>query len=151
MHKHIRWRWRNRRKRHDSLLDKGLKCQADRKGLREALKDHESACSCTPSSAEYEFELRGWSGFRSALHWGAKRNHQTVVQYLLTQGADRKAVDKDGKTAAELTTSAEIHSLLGGGPLRLRIDLSQYSILFLWLLKCMCAVYNLYGHKKYFY
>ena len=115
------------------MLDKVLKCQEDRKGLREALKDHELACSCscTPSSAEYDLELRVWLGFRSALHWGAKRNHQTVVQYLLTQGADRKAVDNDGKTAAELTTSAEIHSLLGGGPLRLRIDLSQYSILFL--------------------
>ena len=113
------------------MLDKVLNCQEDRKSLREALKDRELACSCTPSSAEYDLELRVWSGFRSALHWGAKRNHQTVVQYLLTLGADRNAVDKDGKTAAELTTSAEIHSLLGGGPLRLRIDLSQYSILFL--------------------
>ncbi|KAK7113598.1 ankyrin repeat domain-containing protein 40-like [Littorina saxatilis] len=51
---------------------------------------------------------------RSALHWAAKRNHQTVVEYLLTHGADRQAVDKDGKTAEQLTSSAEVNSLLGG-------------------------------------
>lgn len=51
---------------------------------------------------------------RSALHWGAKRNHQAVVQYLLLHGANPNAVDKDGKTAAQLTTNSDIHSLLGG-------------------------------------
>lgn len=51
---------------------------------------------------------------RTALHWGAKRNHNAVVQYLLGQGADGSAVDNDGKTPLQLTTSCEIHTLLGG-------------------------------------
>lgn len=51
---------------------------------------------------------------RTALHWGAKRNHQTVVQYLLSHGAVTDVVDKDGKTAGQLTTNPEVHSVLGG-------------------------------------
>ncbi|XP_076443185.1 ankyrin repeat domain-containing protein 40-like [Babylonia areolata] len=50
---------------------------------------------------------------RTALHWGAKRNHQTVVQYLLSHGADTEALDNEGKKAGQLATNSDIHSLLG--------------------------------------
>ncbi|KAK7492792.1 hypothetical protein BaRGS_00015930 [Batillaria attramentaria] len=51
---------------------------------------------------------------RTALHWGAKRNHIAVVQYLLDKGADGSAVDNEGKTAVQLTSNSKIHALLGG-------------------------------------
>ncbi|KAL8581058.1 hypothetical protein ACOMHN_012709 [Nucella lapillus] len=51
---------------------------------------------------------------RTALHWGAKRNHPTVVQYLLSHGAVKDTTDNEGKTPGHLTTGTEVHSLLGG-------------------------------------
>ncbi|XP_025096776.1 ankyrin repeat domain-containing protein 40-like isoform X2 [Pomacea canaliculata] len=51
---------------------------------------------------------------RTALHWGAKRGHLAVVQYLLANGADPRITDNEGKFPAELTANPDVHLLLGG-------------------------------------
>ena len=50
--------------------------------------------------------------FRTALHWAAKRNHVTVVRYLLKKGADKEIKNSNGEIAAQLTTMEDIRNIL---------------------------------------
>ena len=78
---------------------------------------------------------------RSALHWGAKRNHKAVVQYLLSHGADIEAVDNDGKKANQLTTDAEVHSLLGGKSIILAMMLGRSRFIdTMYVLCVLCSI-----------
>lgn len=55
-------------------------------------------------------KVNGWT----ALHWATKRNHKTVVEFLLTQGADKEIETYKGEKAVDLTTNKDIITLLGG-------------------------------------
>lgn len=52
--------------------------------------------------------MNGWT----ALHWAAKRNHVTVVRYLLKKGADKEIKNSNGEIAAQLTTMEDIRNIL---------------------------------------
>ena len=43
----------------------------------------------------------------------AESNHSTMVDFLLSKGADAAARDKEGKTAADLATRVAIKDRLG--------------------------------------
>ncbi|KAI8794010.1 ankyrin repeat domain-containing protein 40 [Biomphalaria glabrata] len=53
--------------------------------------------------------VNGWT----ALHWACKRNHGSVVKYLLEKGADKAAQSNDGLIPAQLTSNEEIRQMLG--------------------------------------
>lgn len=50
---------------------------------------------------------------RTALHWACKRNHASIVQLLISNGADVNMKTFEGKSAASLASSEQILSLLG--------------------------------------
>jgi len=52
--------------------------------------------------------------FRTALHWASKRNHSSVVQLLLANGADASLQTKKGETAVQLAREDTVILLLGG-------------------------------------
>ena len=49
---------------------------------------------------------------RTALHWAAKRNHQQVVEYLLTNGADRNIQAHNTFTPARVCTDDALRAVL---------------------------------------
>ncbi|XP_046369998.1 ankyrin repeat domain-containing protein 40-like [Haliotis rufescens] len=53
--------------------------------------------------------MNGWT----ALHWGAKRNHVSVVKYLMDHGADHTIRTNEGQIAENLTNNQDIRLLLG--------------------------------------
>lgn len=52
--------------------------------------------------------------FRTALHWAAKRNHSSIVSYLLLHGADKYMKTNTGETASQLSSFTDIKNMLGG-------------------------------------
>lgn len=52
--------------------------------------------------------INGWT----ALHWAAKRGHLTLVQYLLSAGADKDSANAKGEKPLALTNNPEILQLL---------------------------------------
>ena len=48
------------------------------------------------------------------MHWACKRGHQTIVERLLQNGADRSIQTAKGETSLELTENHQIRNLLGG-------------------------------------
>ncbi|XP_007907386.1 ankyrin repeat domain-containing protein 40 [Callorhinchus milii] len=54
--------------------------------------------------------MNGWT----CLHWACKRNHRHLVSYLLSEGADKDILTKNGERAEQLTSKAEIRRMLGG-------------------------------------
>lgn len=61
--------------------------------------------------------VNGWS----ALHWGCKRNHKSVVEFLLQKGANKDLLTAKGEKPVDLTTSEDIFNLLGGTGNRIAI------------------------------
>lgn len=55
--------------------------------------------------------MNGWT----ALHWAAKRNHRTVVAYLLSKGATPNLPNKEGEYPANICSDADIRGMLGAG------------------------------------
>jgi ankyrin repeat protein len=53
--------------------------------------------------------VNGWT----ALHWACKRNHCSVVQFLLQKGANKDIQTSKGEEPVDLTTSDDIIKLLG--------------------------------------
>ena len=51
--------------------------------------------------------------YRTALHWACKRNHASVVQFLLANGADSNIKTFKGESAKNLASSTEVLALLG--------------------------------------
>ncbi|GLH11326.1 hypothetical protein R5R35_001454 [Gryllus longicercus] len=56
-------------------------------------------------------EINGWT----ALHWAAKRGHKSIVNLLLANGADAKALTNKGETPVALCNNPEICQLLDPG------------------------------------
>ncbi|KAL4648169.1 ankyrin repeat domain-containing protein 40 [Arapaima gigas] len=54
-------------------------------------------------------EINGWT----CLHWACKRNHKSVVAYLLNSGADKDILTCKGELAVQLTSKPDIRRLLG--------------------------------------
>ena len=54
--------------------------------------------------------MNGWT----ALHWGARRNHESVVSYLLESGADANIRSFQNELAVDVTQSEEMRRLLLG-------------------------------------
>ncbi|XP_040437763.1 ankyrin repeat domain-containing protein 40-like [Falco naumanni] len=54
-------------------------------------------------------EINGWT----CLHWACKRNQAAVVRCLLSAGADPRALTAEGQRAAQLSSRADIRSILG--------------------------------------
>ena len=54
--------------------------------------------------------MNGWT----ALHWGARRNHKSVVSYLLQSGADPNIRSFQNELAVDVTQCEEIRQLLLG-------------------------------------
>ena len=52
------------------------------------------------------------------MHWGAKQNNFELVKFLLDVGALSESLNKDGKTAAQLTKDYTIKNLLGCGKIK---------------------------------
>ncbi|XP_078319554.1 ankyrin repeat domain-containing protein 40-like isoform X1 [Crassostrea virginica] len=50
----------------------------------------------------------------TALHWVAKRNHSSIVSYLLLHGADKYMKTNTGETASQLSSFTDIKNMLGG-------------------------------------
>ena len=50
---------------------------------------------------------------RTALHWACKRNHTSIIQYLLENGADNTIMTFNGESAIDLTSSEDALNLLG--------------------------------------
>eukprot|EP00658_Telonema_sp_P-2_P048497 TRINITY_DN36895_c0_g1_i1.p1 TRINITY_DN36895_c0_g1~~TRINITY_DN36895_c0_g1_i1.p1 ORF type:complete len:132 (+),score=38.52 TRINITY_DN36895_c0_g1_i1:755-1150(+) len=50
----------------------------------------------------------------SALHQAAAASDTKAVKFLLSQGADKKAKTKDGKTALQVAAGGAVRELLGG-------------------------------------
>ncbi|VDI17448.1 Hypothetical predicted protein [Mytilus galloprovincialis] len=61
--------------------------------------------------------VNGWS----ALHWGCKRNHKGVVEFLLQKGANKDLLTAKGEKPVDLTTSEDLFNLLGGSGNRIAI------------------------------
>ncbi|XP_048762857.1 ankyrin repeat domain-containing protein 40-like [Ostrea edulis] len=83
--------------------------------LREAacIGDLESVKSLIESSGvniNSQNKINGWT----ALHWAAKRNHSSLVSYLLLHGADKNIKTNTGEIAVQLTTYMDIKNMLGG-------------------------------------
>lgn len=83
--------------------------------LREAActGDIESIKTLIESSAvnvNSQNKVNGWT----SLHWAAKRNHSSVVSYLLLHGADKCIKTNTGETASQLTSYTDIKNMLGG-------------------------------------
>ena len=53
--------------------------------------------------------MNGWT----PLHWAAKRGHESIVKYLVQEGADTTLLTKKGKTAAQLSSNTSIKQVLG--------------------------------------
>ena len=52
---------------------------------------------------------------RTALMTAAELEHAAMVELLLARGANKDATDKQGKSAADITTNSEIKARLTGG------------------------------------
>lgn len=50
---------------------------------------------------------------RTALHWACKRNHSTIIQFLLDSGADANIKALNGECPLDLVSSPEALNLLG--------------------------------------
>jgi hypothetical protein len=77
-------------------------CNGDIESLNKFLEVFAVDINCTN-------KVNGWT----ALHWACKRNHFSVVQFLLQKGANKDIQTSKGEEPVDLTTSDDIIKLLG--------------------------------------
>lgn len=61
-------------------------------------------------------DAKGPKSGMSALHWAAKKEHLSIVQYLVNREADTRLQNKEGQIAAELTMDRTIQEFLEVAP-----------------------------------
>ncbi|XP_067122454.1 ankyrin repeat domain-containing protein 40-like [Centruroides vittatus] len=71
-----------------------------------------------------QHEINGWT----ALHWASKRNHKSIVSYLLGSGADKSICSSLGEVPAMLTDNEEIRKMLGGSSINSDVCLANLAI-----------------------
>ncbi|XP_033744348.1 ankyrin repeat domain-containing protein 40-like [Pecten maximus] len=79
-------------------------CTGDIESIRKLIEIQNTNVNC-------QNRMNGWT----ALHWAAKRNHRTVVAYLLSKGATPNLPNKEGEYPAHLCSDADIREMLGAG------------------------------------
>ena len=63
-------------------------------------------------TAELVNVVAGAANRWTALHQAAEKNNEEMVSYLLSKGANQTILNRDGHTASQLTSNANIHQLL---------------------------------------
>lgn len=86
---------------HDELF-REASCNGDIESLNKFLEVFAVDINCAN-------KVNGWT----ALHWACKRNHISVVEFLLQKGVNKEILTSKGEKAVDLTTSEDIIKLLG--------------------------------------